>query len=497
MDDLIELEIEKIDGILNKINNDPESDEVKRTERKLWENIKHKTLQGRRTGLGITAEGDMLAALGLRYGTDQANNFSEKVHRTLAVEAYRSSVIMAKERGAFDIFDPQKEKDNPFVNRIRKQDETLYNDMLESGRRNISLLTVAPTGSTSILTQTTSGIEPVFMPSYKRRRKVNPNDSDVTVSFTDETGDAWEEYNVFHHHFLTWMKARGENTENAAALDQDYVRELIAESPYHKATSNDVDWVKKVELQGKVQKWVDHSISVTVNLPADATEELVGQVYTEGWKNGCKGITVYRDGSRDGVLISNSEKDKKAEEIEHTKRPKELKADVVRFKNNEEEWIAFIGLRNGMPYEVFTGRAEVDALPIPKFVKKGVIIKQRFKDGSKRYDFKYKNKYDFNITIEGLSYKFNPEYWNYAKLISGVLRHGMPLEHAVHLISSLQINNDSINTWKKGVTRTLKRYIEDGTKAKKGAICIECGSDELVYQEGCLICTKCGHSKCE
>ena len=497
MDDLIDLEIEKIDGILSKINNDPESEEVKRTERKLWENIKHKTLQGRRTGLGITAEGDMLAALGLRYGTDQANDFSEKVHRTLAVEAYRSSVNMAKERGAFKIFSPQKEKDNPFVNRIRKQDETLYQDMLQNGRRNISLLTVAPTGSTSILTQTTSGIEPVFMPSYKRRRKVNPNDSDVNVSFTDETGDAWEEYNVFHHHFLTWMKTQGENTENAAALDQDYVQKLIAESPYHKATSNDVDWVKKVELQGKVQKWVDHSISVTVNLPADATEELVGQVYTEGWKNGCKGITVYRDGSRDGVLISNSEKDKKTEAIEHTKRPKELEADVVRFKNNEEEWIAFIGLRNGSPYEVFTGRAEVDALPIPKFVKKGVIIKQRFKDSSKRYDFRYKNKYDFNITIEGLSYKFNPEYWNYAKLISGVLRHGMPLEHAVHLISSLQINNDSINTWKKGVTRTLKRYIQDGTKAKKGAICIECGSDELVYQEGCLICTKCGHSKCE
>lgn len=496
MDDLIDLETEKINGILTKIDADPESEEVKRTERKLWENIRHKTLQGRRTGLGITAEGDMLAALGYRYGTDEANKFAEKVHRTLATEAYRSSVEIAKERGAFPIYDTEKELNNPFINRIREQDEALYSEMSEHGRRNISLLTVAPTGSTSILTQTTSGIEPVFLPTYKRRRKVNPNDSDVTVSFTDETGDAWEEYNVFHHHFLTWMKAQGIDADNAAQMDEKTIQELVEKSPYHKATSNDVDWLKKVQLQGKVQKWVDHSISVTVNLPSGVSEDLVGQVYTEGWQSGCKGITVYRDGSRDGVLISSKKEEKKAA-LEHTKRPAELEADVVRFRNEDEEWIAFVGLRNGHPYEVFTGRAEADALPIPKFVKKGVIIKQRFKDGSKRYDFRYKNKYDFNITVEGLSYKFNPEYWNYAKLISGVLRHGMPLEHAVHLISSLQINNDSINTWKKGVTRTLKRYIADGTKAKKGVVCTECGSAEVVYQEGCLICTQCGHSKCE
>ncbi|MEA2043357.1 MAG: adenosylcobalamin-dependent ribonucleoside-diphosphate reductase [Bacteroidota bacterium] len=497
MDDLIELELEKIDRILEKIKSDPESKEVKRVEYNLWSNIKKKAQQGRRTGLGITGEGDMLAALGLRYGTDEATEFSEKVHRKLATEAYRSSVQMSKERGAFELYNFEKEERNPFLNRMFSHDSTIETEMKQYGRRNISLLTVAPTGSTSILTQTSSGIEPVFLPVYKRRRKVNPNDKDVTISFIDETGDAWEEYNVFHHNFLTWMKTIGEESENADNFDDDKIQELIRKSPYYKATSNDVDWLKKVQLQGKVQQWVDHSISVTVNLPAHVTEELVGKVYLEGWEKGCKGMTVYRDGSRDGVLVSATKKEKEADYDKHSRRPGKLEADVVRFKNNEEEWIAFVGLRNGTPYEIFTGRAEADALPIPKFVKKGIIIKQRFDDGSKRYDFRYKNKYDFNITVEGLSYKFNPEYWNYAKLLSGVLRHGMPIQHAVHLISSLQLNSDSINTWKKGITRTLKQYIEDGTQAKKGTVCMECGSDNVIYREGCLICTSCGHSKCE
>ncbi len=497
MDDLIELEAEKINGILTKIAQDPETDEVKRTERKLWENIQNKTMQGRRTGLGITAEGDMLAALGYRYGTDEANEFAEKVHRTLAIEAYRSSVEMAKERGAFPIFNSEKEKNNPFLNRIFKHDATIQTDMNKYGRRNISLLTVAPTGSSSIMTQTTSGIEPVFLPTYKRRRKVNPNDSDVTVSFTDETGDSWEEYNVFHHHFLTWLSTQGIKADEAAKMDTDAIQELIKKSPYHKATSNDVDWLKKVQLQGKVQKWVDHSISVTVNLPSDVTEDLVGQVYTEGWQSGCKGITVYRDGSRDGVLVSSTKKEEKEDAAQHIKRPDELKTDVVRFMNNDEEWIAFVGLLDGKPYEIFTGRAEPEALPVPKFVKDGVVIKQRFEDGTKRYDFRYKNKYGHNITIEGLSYKFNPEYWNYAKLISGVLRHGMPLLHAIHLISSLQLNDDTINSWKRGVIRTLKNYIENGTAPIKKTKCTECGSTELIYQEGCLNCMDCGHSKCE
>jgi len=497
MDDIIDLETEKIDQILNKIINDPEDAEVKRVERKLWENIRRKTLMGRRTGLGITAEGDMLAALGYRYGSEEANVFSVKLHKQLAIEAYRSSVIMAKERGAFELYNAERERNNPFIARIREADPELYIQMTEHGRRNISLLTVAPTGSLSILTQTTSGIEPVFLPVYKRRRKVNPNDLDVHVSFVDDSGDSWEEYNVFHHHFLTWMDANGFDSKKARSYTEDQIKELVKKSPYYKATSNDVDWLNKVRLQGQVQKWVDHSISVTVNLPNSVTEELVGKVYTEAWRSGCKGVTVYRDGSRDGVLIAadNKKKEDKAFD-QHSRRPDTVEADVIRFNNNHEEWIAFIGLLDGKPYEVFTGRAEDDALPIPQSVTHGHIIKQRFEDGSKRYDFKYQNKYGFNITVEGLSYKFNPEYWNYAKLISGLLRHQMPIHHAVNLISSLHLNNENLNTWKNGIERALKRYIPDGTKAKEGATCSECHSDSLIYQEGCLICQDCGHSKC-
>jgi ribonucleoside-diphosphate reductase alpha chain len=496
MDDIIDLEIEKIDAILTKIAKDPEDEEVKRVERKLWEKIKEKAVQGRRTGLGITAEGDMLAALGLQYGSEDAISFSEKVHKNLAVEAYRSSTEMAKERGAFLVFDKSKELENPFLLRIKKEDEKLYQDIQKYGRRNISLLTIAPTGSTSILTQTTSGIEPVFLPSYKRRRKVNPNDHDVTVSFVDETGDSWEEYNVFHHKFVTWMEAQGIDSQAVRSYDEKQLNELIAKSPYYKSCSNDIDWVNKVKLQGRIQKWVDHSISVTVNLPNEIKEEVVGDVYTEAWRSGCKGITVYRDGSRDGVLISSSSSNKKEETAGYERRPDSLEADIVRFQNNKEKWVAFIGLKNGKPYEIFTGIAEDDALPIPKSVTKGKIVKQRLEDGSKRYDFKFSNKYGMTTSVEGLSYKFNPEYWNYAKLISGVLRHGMDVKYAVNLISSLHLHSETINTWKNGVVRTLKRYIPDGTKAKSGATCSECGSDALYYQEGCLSCQTCGNSKC-
>ena len=497
MDDIIDLELEKVDGILDKINSDPEKAEVKRTERKLWENIKEKAVQGRRTGVGITAEGDMLAALNLRYGSDNATDFSVQVHKTLAVETYRSSVNMAKERGAFEIHNSEREKENPFVNRIKDADPLLYAEMQEHGRRNISLLTIAPTGSTSILTQTTSGIEPVFLPFYKRRRKVNPNDQDVTVSFVDDTGDSWEEYNVFHHNFIAWMDANGIDSDKAKQSDTTEIERLVKSSPYYKSTSNDVDWLNKVRLQGQVQKWIDHSISVTVNLPNDASVKLVGDVYLEAWKSGCKGVTVYRDGSRDGVLISATDNKKTLKDsIEHSKRPQELNADVIHFSNNDEEWIAYIGVKDGLPYEIFSGRSEEDALPVPKSITKGKIIKQRFDDGSKRYDFKYTNKFGFNITIEGLSYKFNPEFWNYAKLISGVLRHGMPVQHTVNLISSLQFGSGTINTWKKGIERALKNYIPDGTKAKKSQVCTECGSDTLTYQEGCLICQSCGFSKC-
>ncbi len=489
MDDIIDLEMEKIERILEKIKNDPEDEETKRIERKLWENIHKKAVQGRRTGVGITGEGDMLAALGLRYGTDNATDFSEEVHKTLALAAYDSSVEMAKERGAFEIYNPKREENNPFIKRLAKANPKLIEKMQQYGRRNIALLTIAPTGTTSLMTQTTSGIEPVFMPVYKRRRKVNPNDKEAKIAFTDETGDTWEEYNVFHHHFITWLKTNGYNLEEVRKYDDTKIQNIIKKSPYNKAASNDVDWLKKVQMQGRIQKWVDHSISVTINLPAQVPETLVGDIYKTAWESGCKGVTVYRDGSRSGVLISSSNNKNKK------KRPRVLEADIIRFKNNKEEWIAFLGLKDGKPYEIFTGLADNEFLPIPKSITTGKIIKNRLPNG-KRYDFQYTNKTGFNVTIEGLSYKFNPEFWNYAKLISGVLRHGMPLINVVNLISSLHLDSETINTWKNGVERALKKYIPDGTKAKAGTKCETCGSDQVIYQEGCLICKSCGSSKC-
>ena len=494
MDDIIDLELEKIDAILDKINKDPEDEEIKRVEKNLWLNIRHKAAEGRRTGVGITGEGDMLAALGLRYGSDIATEFSVEVHRKLALSAYGASVQMAKERGAFPIYNSEREKNNPFINRIKEADPALYQRMSKYGRRNIALLTIAPTGTTSLMTQTSSGIEPVLLPVYKRRRKVNPNDPQVRVDFVDEVGDSWEEYTVFHHKFLTWMDANGIERKNN--YTQEEIDDMVKQSPYYKATSNDVDWLSKVRMQGEVQKWVDHSISVTINLPSTATEDLVGQLYIEAWKSGCKGVTVYRDGSRSGVLIANNEK--KADEGGRfpKKRPQILEADVVRFQNNKEKWIAFVGLLDGRPYEIFTGLADDDeGILLPKSVLKGSIIKNHEEDGTSRYDFQYVNKRGYKTTIEGLSFKFNKEFWNYAKLISGVLRHGMPIEDVLNLVAGLQLDNETINNWKNGVERALKKYIPNGTKAKKGH-CENCNSDHLVYQEGCLICQNCGSSKC-
>lgn len=497
MDDIIDLELEKVDAILEKIKADPELEETKAVEYNLWNKIKEKAESGRRTGIGITAEGDMLAALGLRYGSDKANEFSIEVHKTIALEAYRASVHAAKDRGAFQIFDAEREKNNPFILRLKEADEKLYYEMLEYGRRNIALLTIAPTGTTSLMTQTTSGIEPVFLPVYKRRRKVNPNDKDARVDFVDEVGDSWEEYVVFHHKFKQWMSVKGIDTDKN--YTQEELQKIVEQSPYHKATSNDVDWLSKVRLQGAVQKWVDHSISVTINLPNDVSEELVGKLYLEAWKEGCKGVTVYRDGSRSGVLISNEPKNsEKDESLVHfpTKRPQVLEADVVRLQNNKEKWIAFIGLINDQPYEIFTGMADdEDGILIPRWVNNGVILKSRNQDGTSRYDFQYKNKRGYKTTIEGLSHKFNPEYWNYAKLISSTLRHGMHIEKVVDLINSLQLDSESINTWKNGVARALKRYVADGTEAK-GQKCDACNSHNLIYQEGCLTCKDCGSSKC-
>ncbi len=498
MDDIIDLEIEKIDSILAKIAADPEDFETKRTEHKLWEKIKHKAELGRRTGLGITAEGDMLAALNLRYGTESATDFSEEIHQTIAVEAYRSSVNMAKERGPFQVFDPLREKENPFVNRIREADPELVEDMEKWGRRNISLLTIAPTGTTSLMTQTTSGIEPVFKPVYRRRRKVNPNDPNTRVDYEDESGDKWEEYVVFHPKFATWLKMNGHDPDEVRKMSDKKIDNFVIKSPYHKASSGDVDYIHKVRMQGRIQKWVDHSISVTINLPESASEDLVDQLYREAWESGCKGVTVYREGSRDGVLLSGSKSKNKSQRQIGFKRPKVLDADVVRFRNNKEEWIAFVGLLDGKPYEIFTGRMEDDVLPIPKSINKGQIIKNKLPDGTSRYDFQYKNRYGYSTTFEGLSHQFNTEYWNYAKLISSVLRYGMPIEKAVELVASLQLDSESINTWKTGVERALKRYIPNGTKAsKKGTRCPECSRlDTLVYQDGCVICTNCGYSKC-
>ena len=501
MDDIIDLESEKIEKILEKIDADPESLEVKQSERHLWEKIQKKTLQGRRTGVGITAEGDMIAALGLRYGTEEATEFAEKVQKMLALAAYRSSVEMAKERGAFDIYDAKREEKNPFINRLREADPELYDDMVKYGRRNIACLTIAPTGTTSLMTQTTSGIEPVFLPVYRRRRKVNPNDAEARVDFVDETGDAFEEYIVFHHKFVTWMLANGFSASKK--YTQEEVEELVAKSPYYKATSNDVDWLQKVRMQGRIQKWVDHSISVTINLPADVTEDLVNSLYVEAWKCGCKGCTVYRDGSRSGVLLSTDNKKKKKEDCNCMEppvivatRPRELEADVVKFQNNREKWIAFVGLLNGRPYEIFTGLADDDeGIMLPKNVSKGSIIKSYDEDGQKHYDFQFKNKRGYKMTIEGLDGKFNPEYWNYAKLISGVLRYGMPIDQVIKLVQGMELNNESINTWKNGVERALKKYLPNGTEAK-GQKCPNCGHETLVYQEGCLICTNCGASRC-
>ena len=511
MDDIIDLEMEKIEKILDKVKSDPETSEVKTTEMNLWNKIRNKTLKGRRTGVGTTGEGDMIAAMGLRYGTPEATEFSVSVHRALALAAYGSSVQMAKERGAFEIYDPKREENNPYINRIREADPKLYDEMVKYGRRNIACLTIAPTGTTSLLTQTTSGIEPVFMPVYKRRRKVNPSDKDVHVDLVDENGDSFEEFIVYHHKLVTWMNV------NNIPVRRDYTQEelnaIVEKSPYYKATANDVDWVNKVRMQGEVQKWVDHSISVTINLPNDISEEMVNKLYVEAWRSGCKGCTVYRDGSRTGVLVALSDNDKKKEkekeaaaneeqaaryiaQEEHIlKRPVELEADVVRFQNKKEKWIAFIGLIDGRPYEIFTGIADDDeGIFCPKSVTKGKIIKAVGEDGVKRYDFQFINKRGFKTTIEGLSEKFNPEFWNYAKLISGVLRYGMPIPQVLKLVSSLELDSQSINTWKMGVERALKRYIHNGEAAAER--CPNCGQDTLVYQEGCLICTNCGTSRC-
>lgn len=514
MDDIVDLELEKIDRILEKIKLDPQSKEVKETESHLWEKIKRKSGQGRRTGVGITAEGDMLAAMGLRYGTKEATEFSVHIHKTLALNAYRSSVTMAQERGAFEVFDATREANNPFLLRIKEADPQLYEDLQKYGRRNIACLTIAPTGTTSLMTQTTSGIEPVFMPVYKRRRKVNPNDTDVHVDFVDEVGDSFEEYIVYHKKFLEWMKVNGIDTTKR--YTQEEIDQLVEQSPYYKATANDVDWLEKVKMQGAIQKWVDHSISVTVNLPHDVDEALVNRLYVEAWKSGCKGCTIYRDGSRAGVMISVSKKDTKKEPAEQAKdndmeervtmpcqhpevtevRPKELECDVVRFQNNKEKWVAFVGLLDGYPYEIFTGLQDDDeGIVLPKSVTKGKIIKQKQEDGPSRYDFQFKNKRGYKTTVEGLSEKFNPEYWNYAKLISGVLRYRMPIDHVINLVGSLQLKDESINTWKNGVERALKKYVDDGTEAK-GRKCPVCGHETLIYQEGCLICKNCGASRC-
>ena len=498
MDDIIDLELEKIEAIQEKIASDPESDEVKEAERRLWEKIHRKSSMGRRTGVGITAEGDMLAAMGLRYGSEEATDFSEEVHKSIALAAYGSSVTLAKERGAFEVYNTEREANNPFINRLREADPALYEEMKKYGRRNIACLTIAPTGTVSIMTQTTSGIEPVFMPVYKRRRKVNPNDAEVHVDFTDENGDAFEEYVVYHHKFVEWMKKN--DIDTSKRYSQVELDSIVARSPYAKATSNDIDWVAKVQMQGRIQKWVDHSISVTINLPNNVDEKLVNELYITAWKSGCKGCTVYRDGSRAGVLVSTESKEKKEEKSEEMKptitevRPRILEADVVRFQNNKEKWVAFIGLLNGQPYEIFTGQqGDEDGIPLPKNVTHGVIIKNVDENGNKRYDFQFENKIGYKTTIEGLSERFNPEFWNYAKLISGVLRYKMPIELVIKLVSSLQLDSQSINTWKNGVERALKRYIQDGTVA--GEKCPKC-KGQLIFEEGCLHCPQCGYSKC-
>ena len=500
MDNIIDLELEKIDKIIDKIKKDPESDEIKSVEYNLWHKIKKTCLEGRRTGVGITAEGDMLAAMGLRYGSDDGLEFSVKVHQTLALNAYRSSVELAKKRGPFGIYDASREMKNPLIQRIREADQELYDDMVKYGRRNIALLTIAPTGTTSLMTQTTSGIEPAFMVAYKRRRKVNPNDKNVTITFTDEVGDNWEEYNVFHHKFMVWLEVAGYDMEEVKQLPQEDLQKIIDKSPYYKATANDVDWVQKVKMQGAIQKWVDHSISVTVNVPEETTVDMVKQIYQTAWEEGCKGCTIYRDGSRSGVLIANTEKKEEAndgvfKESFAPKRPKKLEAEVIRFQNNHEKWIAMVGVLDGRPYEIFTGRAE-DTFVFPNYVTNGWVIKQKDEEGNNCYNFQYSDKDGYKVTMEGLSRSFDKKYWNYAKLISGILRHGMPLNYVVNLVSGLNTEQDHINTWKNGVVRALKKFIPDGTQAAKTA-CPECDdTDGLIYKEGCLSCKSCGYSKC-
>ena len=506
MDDIIDLEVEKIEKILAKVESDPECESIKRTERELWEKIMDKTTKGRRTGVGTTAEGDMLAALGLRYGTPEATAFSVEVHKTLALAAYRSSVQMAQERGAFNVYDAKREENNPYIQRLKEADPELYELMVKHGRRNIACLTIAPTGTTSIMTQTTSGIEPVFQPVYRRRRKVNPNDKNVHVDLVDEVGDSFEEYVVFHHKFITWMNANGYTYDPTHRYTTTEIDELVEKSPYYKATANDVDWLEKVHMQGAIQKWVDHSISVTINLPNDVSEELVGQLYEEAWRCGCKGCTVYRDGSRTGVLEGMKDKKKKEESKKDEKncvcfdnkvriRPAELECDVVRFQNNKDKWIAFVGLKDGVPYEIFTGLADdEEGILLPKSVTKGKIIRVVQEDGTKRYDFQFVNSRGFKTTMEGLSYKFDKEFWNYAKLISGVLRYGMPIDQVIKMISSLQMDSESINSWKVGVERALKKYIQDGTVVQ-GQVCPNCGN-ALIFEEGCMHCRECGYSRC-
>jgi ribonucleoside-diphosphate reductase alpha chain len=494
MDDIIDLELEKIDKILEKIDQDPEEENVKAVEKQLWLNIRQKAYEGRRTGIGITAEGDMLAALGLLYGSEKGNQFAIEIHKTMAIETYRASVNLAKERGSFSIFDADKEKNNPFILRLKEADSQLYYEMLEHGRRNIALLTIAPTGTTSLMTQTSSGIEPVFMLVYKRRKKVNPNDKNVRIDFVDELGDSWEEFVVFHHKFKTWMEVN--NIDTTQNFSQQDIDELVKKSPYYKATSNDIDWMSKVSMQGAIQKWVDHSISVTINLPNDVSEDLVGELYVKAWEVGCKGVTVYRDGSRSGVLIANVDKNEEKIGIFPKKRPQILEADVVRFQNQKEKWIAFVGLVDNKPYEIFTGLLDDEnGIVLPQWVYKGLIVKNYDEEGLSRYDFQYQNKLGYKTIIEGLSYKFDPEFWNYAKLISGIMRHGMPIHKVIELINTLHFDNNFINTWKSGVQRTLKRYVEDGIIAK-GQTCDNCNSKELIYQEGCLTCKDCGSSKC-
>ncbi len=497
MDDIIDLELEKVELIIGKIAADPEDEDVRRVELDLWKKIRTMARKGRRTGLGITAEGDMLAALGLRYGSQEAIDFAVEVQKTLAVEAYRASVKMAAERGAFPVYDAAKEAGNPMIARIREADPALYEEMTKVGRRNIAMLTIAPTGTTSLMSQTTSGIEPVFRTVYKRRRKINPSDVDTHVDYVDETGEKFQEYNVYHHNFVKWLEANGYDTAKLATISDAELDEWVAASPYHGATANDIDWVAKVQMQGAIQKWVDHSISVTVNLPNDVSEALVADVYRTAWECGCKGVTVYRDGCRSGVLLEKGSKKKgKCEEHpgEAPKRPKSIPADIVRFKNGAEDWIAFVGLQDGRPYEVFTGKIEEDAMYIPRKITKGFIIKVRDADGTKRYDFQYKDRYGYTNTIGGISRLFDEEFWNYAKLISGVLRHGMPIEKTVSLVESLHLDSESINTWKTGVCRALKQYIADGTKSK--GKCPQCGQEQMAYQNGCLTCMSCGYSKC-